>query len=296
MSGARQVLARHGRSFWLASLLLPPSVRSDITILYAFFRTLDDLVDERTLSVSETRSSLLTWRTWISTGFRSSPPDPELGQAVEHVFRRYRLCPVYTIELIDSLLGDLHPRRTGTRDELLRYCYGVGGTVGLTLAPLLGVHCSIGREAACTLGIAMQLTNIARDLGEDLRRDHLYFPREDLQRLGICESALFTLAKDYSQPPPEVRRLVQLQASRAQQFYQRAREGYVCLPHRVRLGIIAAAELYGTILTALERNGYDSIRRRAIASPDDKLFAIFRAWQLTHRYRRREETPCPTCG
>lgn len=293
---AGEILARHGRSFWLASLLLPSPIRRDITLIYAFFRMLDDLADEQTLSPPEARFSLLAWRHWIVTGFQASPPDPQLAQAVEHVFRRYRLRPAYTIELIDSLLQDLHPRRIRTRDELLRYCYGVGGTVGLTLAPLLGVHCRLGNEAACTLGIAMQLTNIARDLGEDLRRDRLYIPREDLERFGVNETALFALAREHRNPPLEVRRLVALQALRAQQFYQRAKRGYPCVPGHVRFGIIAAAELYRNILTALERNDYDSIRVRAVAGFDDKLIAILRAWRLKNRQSQRGGQECPTCG
>lgn len=293
----QMILARHGRSFWLASQFLPPRVRQETTVLYAFFRLLDDLVDTGMVAAEQARIMLLSWRDWLTSDFSSSPPpDPTLATAIASIYRYYRLPRIYALDLIDGLIGDLHPRRIENYEQLLHYCYSVGGTVGLTLAPLLGVCCARGAQAACTLGQAMQLTNIARDLGEDLRRNRLYIPRQDLRRFSVDEHDLFQLARNFAPAPPPVRQLVRLQSIRAKLLYQRARDGFACLPGDVRFGIIAAAELYSSILIAIERNGYDSIRTRAVAGADDKLLALLRAWRLQRQFRRGEMKPCPTCG
>ncbi len=291
----RKILARHGRSFWLASFFLPVSIRSDITTLYAFFRTLDNFADDPQYPEPIARSLLLSWRTWVLFDFRPPPPDPALATLVASVFQRYHLNPNYTVELIDCLLDDLRPRRLTTFAELLHYCYGVGGTVGLTLAPLLGVQCRRGLEAAKTLGLAMQLTNIARDVGEDLRRHRLYLPQEDLSRFRVSESSLRALATEFAPPPQEVRLLIRLQTERARLLYDRAQHGYTCLPRPVRFGILSAAELYRSILTALERNRFDSLRLRAVTGADDKILAILRAWRLHQSLERDRRKPCPTC-
>lgn len=277
------VLARHGRSFWLASRFLPARVRTDTTILYAFFRTLDDIADDRTVDPLTARRVLHAWQKWIRDGFQGLPPEPRLGRSVVRLYHRYALTSSYLIDLIDGLIADLEPRRIRTRAELLHYCYQVAGTVGLTLAPVLGVHCQQGREAAYMLGIAMQLTNIARDLGEDLRRDRLYVPTEDCHRFGLDEQELLARAKGFAPPCHRVRELVHLLVTRARLFYRRAAIGYPCLPNDVRFGIVAAAELYASILVAIERNGFDTLRVRAVAGTDDKVLALLRAWSLARR-------------
>ncbi len=289
------VLARHGRSFWLASRLLPPTVREPASIVYAFFRHLDDIAD-KTARPEVAAQQLAAWRTWIVSSFRVSPPQPELAAAVADVFRRYHLDPRFSLDLLSGLEDDVAQRRIETRQDLLHYCYQVGGTVGLTMAPILGVSCPAGLAAARSLGIAMQLTNIVRDLGEDLRMGRLYLPREDVHRFGLREEQLFDLAQRRTRPTPELQALLRLMITRARSFYRFAGEGFACLPDTVRFGIIAAAELYAGILRVVEHNQYDSLRLRAVVSSDEKLLAVLRAWHLDRRYRRREETRCRTCG
>lgn len=293
---SERVLARQGRSFWLASRFLPTAIRRDVATIYAFFRYLDDLADTDTIDRGLATSILEQWYEWASSGFNANSPVPSLAQAVAGVYRRYSIPTVYTTDLISGLLADLTPREIRTRAELYRYCYQVGGTVGLTLAPVLGVRCAAGQDAATALGIAMQLTNITRDLGEDLRRQRLYLPTEDLYRYGIDPPSLYYLARTLSPPTAQLRSIVRLQVVRAQQLYRLAQSGYRCLPERVRFGIIAAAEIYAAILRAIERNRFDTVRPRAVAGYDDKLCALLRAWRKQIELRRREEQPCPTCG
>ncbi len=289
------VLARHGRSFWLASRLLPETVREPASILYAFFRHLDDIAD-KTGYPEEAARQLAAWRTWIVSGFRMPPPQPELATAVADVFRRYHLDPQFTLDLLSGLEDDVAQRRIETRQDLLNYCYQVGGTVGLTLALILGVSCTAGLAAARSLGIAMQLTNVVRDLGEDLRMGRLYLPREDIHRFGLREEQLFELAQRRTRPTPELQALLRLMVTRARSYYHFASDGFACLPDTVRFGIVAAAELYAGILRVVEHNEYDTLRLRAVVSSDEKLLAVLRAWHLDRRFRRRKVTRCRTCG
>ncbi|MCX2727569.1 phytoene/squalene synthase family protein [Thermomicrobium sp. 4228-Ro] len=293
---SEQILARYGRSFWLASRFLPADIRRDVTTIYAFFRYLDDLADTDTVEQGLAAQVLQQWYQWVVSGLASSSPEPTLAKAVAGVYRRYHIPTAYTADLISGILSDITPRQIRTRDELYRYCYQVGGTVGLTLAPVLGVRCDTGQAAANALGIAMQLTNITRDLGEDLRRQRLYLPTEDLSRYGIELRSLYHLAQTFSPPTPQLQMVVRLQITRARQIYERARIGYRCLPERVRFGIIAAAEIYAAILRAIERNRFDTVRVRAIAGYDDKLCALLRAWQAHLDLRRQGDQPCRTCG
>ncbi|MDW8058580.1 MAG: phytoene/squalene synthase family protein [Thermomicrobium sp.] len=292
----RSILARHGRSFWLASRLLPVPVRAPVTVLYAFFRTLDDIVD-RTTDPDQAAALLTSWETWLDSGFQNPAPDPQLADTVAAIFTTYCIDRRFPRDLIAGLHADLaRPRRIRTYPELLHYCYQVAGTVGLALAPILGVHCASGREAARALGIAMQLTNIVRDLGEDLRMGRLYVPLEDVRRFGLGEATLFQLAHGRASPPPELRALLRLQILRARRYYRQAARHYGCLPDQVRPGIIAAAELYAAILETVEELDYDTLRVRAVVAFDRKLLALGRAFVAARRLRTGGCVPCPTCG
>jgi phytoene synthase len=290
------ILARHGRSFWLASRFLPRETRHDVTTIYAFFRYLDDIADTGRWDPRQAEALLCSWQAWLVSDFATPVPNPSLARAVARVYARYGLPTQYARDLIDGLLDDLFPRRIRSLPELYHYCYQVAGAVGLTLAPLLGVHCRPGQSAANALGIAMQLTNIARDVGEDLRRGRLYLPIEDLARFGIQPHELERLASEFRPPDHRLQAVIRLQIMRARQFYRQAVRGYPCLPPRVRLAIIVSAEVYGAILQVIERNHYDTIRLRAVAGYDDKAVALLRAWQMHRRLSHGVNCSCPSFG
>ncbi len=295
-SAWNETLARCGRSFWLASRFLPRETRHDVTIIYAFFRHLDDIADTGRLEPQLAEAMLRSWQAWLVSNFATPVPKPSLARAVARVYTRYGLPPQYACDLIDGLLADLSPRRIRSHPELYHYCYQVAGAVGLTLAPLLGVHCRLGLSAANALGIAMQLTNIARDVGEDLRRGRVYLPLEDLARFGVDPSEVERLANEFRPPDHRLQAVIRLQVARARQFYRQAIRGYPCLPPRVRLAIIVSAEVYGAILQVIERNQFDTIRLRAVAGYDDKAAALLRAWKIHRRLSRGGNCPCPSFG
>jgi phytoene synthase len=290
-----RVLARYGRSFWLASRFLSATLRREIAVLYTFCRRLDDIADEA--ADGRNKSALLQeWRAWIASEGRTTAPETTLGDAVLPLIARYPARRTYILDLIDGLLEDCRPRVLSTRAELFRYCYQVGGTIGLILAPALGVRCPRGEHAARDLGIAMQLTNIVRDVGEDARRGRVYLPQEDLERFALDATEVLRIGIACAPPPQPLRDVVRLQIYRAQQRYSTARHGYRCLAPDVRLTVIAAAELYASILTVVRRHEYDTIRLRAVAGYDDKLAALLRAWREARQVKRQEAMPCPHCG
>lgn len=287
-----EILRQHSRTFWWATRLLPPSVRPKVVTLYAFYRTLDQLADDRSVPIEQAPVELRAWRRWVLTDFQSAPPNPLLGAAVTRVFREHAIPRQYTIDLIDGLLSDLSPRCIESRAELLHYCYQVGGTVGLTLAPLLGVTCQRGLMAARDLGIAMQLTNVLRDVAEDLRHDRVYLPREDLERFDLSADDLHRWIVERRSPPEQLRALIRLYIALARQYYQRATLGYPCLRPDCAFAIRAASALYSAILTVIERNHYDVLRQRAATTSIDKLFILLHIYRQSYRFAGGEACRC----
>ena len=242
MTGALALLARCGRSFRLAGRLLPAATLADAAELYAFCRGVDDLADE-SADPSSARAELLLLRAAVMEGDDKYPPAaPFLA-----LQRRCGLDSDAAVALIDTVLSDLGPVRVADEMALLRYAHGAAGTVGLMMCPILNVRAATATTHATDLGIAMQLTNIARDVAEDAMRDRLYLPATwlpaglDVTRLHEASDGVFSA----------VRQLLAL----ADQRYRSAELGYRDLPARMRPAIRAAARIYEEIGLRILRHG-----------------------------------------
>lgn len=277
---AEVTLRRHSRSFSLAARFLPFDVRSDVALLYGFYRYLDELADSKLVLPDQSRLEIRQWRSWLSSNFTGIPPTWLLAPAIADLFQRRALPLRYTLDLLQGIEDDLYPRQVRTRVELLNYCYQVGGTVGLTLASLLDVRCTPGLRAACELGIAMQLTNILRDIAEDLSRNRIYLPLEDLRRFDLTVATLSRSAQT-KRVDPQLQLLLLFYNHVAQTYYQRSALYFRCIRHDCQFAIRTAALLYSGILRVLERQEWNPFVRRAATTPLDKLAALAQAWRQT---------------
>lgn len=262
---AERVIREHSRTFHFATAFLPADKRRAVRALYGFCRATDDLVDRR----NATAADIERWRAQVAL-----PPerqkDPVLIawtsiRAAFGVDRRYEQ------ELIDGVRMDAAPRRRCRNwSELERYCYLVASTVGLLSLPIIGLDHGAGMELAAAfarkLGIALQLTNILRDVGEDAARDRIYLPLEDLRAFGLSEDDIRRGV--CNRPFVE---LMKFEIRRARALYRAALPGIALLDRSVRLAVGAAAMLYRDILEEIEALEYDVFAHRAHLSAWKKI-------------------------
>jgi len=274
------VLRRCGRTFWWASLALPPDIRRDLATLYAFCRAVDDIADEGDPSSARPRLDAIEAAIGGST-----PPDAITSGYVE-LARRHGIPQRLPRELIDGVRTDLRDVRIATEDELIRYCYRVASTVGLMICRVLDVSAE-GRPFAIDLGVAMQLTNIARDVGEDARSGRVYIPSEWLDHAQVFRAAAGDRTASH-RAFAAAERLLDL----AERYYRSADKGMVYLPRRARPGIIAASHNYERIGPVVRRLGPDFIATRAATSAGDKVMGFAStAASFAHCERERGVAP-----
>jgi 15-cis-phytoene synthase len=252
----------HGRSFFLASHCLPPDRRRAIHAIYAYCRIADDIAD---LS-ADAASAALALDVW---GRQLATPTHPVAVAFAAARAQYGVPVAPARDLITGVRMDLGPCRFATWDELRSYCYHVAGTVGLMVAPILGCEDEAALPHAVDLGIAMQLTNILRDVGEDARRRRLYLPLDELAAFGCDPEAVLG-----GRPSGRFRDLLAFQVARARDLYVQARRGIRALSPAGRLTTLAASEFYATILTAIEERDYDVFGARAYVPNGRKLAAL----------------------
>lgn len=262
---AEAVTRQHSKSFHLASGLLPASKREAIRALYAFCRTVDDIVDA--CRHCDNLADLESWRQIVRTA--SAPPLDPVALAWVDAMRRFQIPRRYALQLIDGVARDLSVDRYLTFDELSTYCYSVASTVGLMSMHIVGFASDEAVPYAIKLGVALQLTNILRDVGEDLRNGRIYLPLEELHAFGLDESDL-----PGSVSSPRWREFMQFQIERARRLYAESRPGIRLLQRDGQLAIAAASDLYAAILEQIEKNGYDVFSRRAALGPWAKLGRI----------------------
>ncbi len=291
-SDYERILARHGRTFHFAARFLPPELRHPVVTLYAFFRMLDDLVDEpgERHHSREVSLELDAWRAWL-TGNRLQPaPREPLGASLAALITAYRLPIPLFLDFLDGLVTDLGPCQMSDRGALQCYCYRVAGTVGLAMARLMSVTSPQALSAAEQLGIAMQLTNILRDVGADLAAGRIYLPQDELARFGSSSGHLYQLLKEQRGPDERFRALIRAQIADTHRYYRNGMAGIWLLPPEYRFPILLAARLYRRILCVIERNDYDVLRWRAATSLSEKLreavvtFALVRLWRRGEAY------------
>jgi len=270
------ILGQYARSFSFASRFLPREKRMATAALYAFFRTVDNLVDERDpcASLEPIHGQLNMWRDVIVSGRDDASYHPLLP-ALQATLARYAVPRVYLLDLLDGIASDLTPRSIPDFPALRRYCYQVAGTVGLAMTSVLGLKHPDGLAHAEALGIAMQLTNVLRDVGEDLKAGHIYLPLAELARHHVTEEHLSGAVLDAN-----FCWFMREQIARARQYYAYGRQGLHLLEPDARFPIAVASVLYEHILTCIERNNYDVFSRRAATTRRQKLFLVTRAYAV----------------
>ncbi len=250
-------------SFHSASKLLPSKVRDPALALYAFCRLADDAVDEN----DEKAHAVLTLRDRLDLVYQGRPRNAPADRAFAAVVEDFDMPRTLPEALLEGLAWDAVGRQYQTFSDLLDYCARVASAVGAMMSVLMRVRDADALARACDLGLAMQLTNIARDVGEDARARRLYLPLDWMEDAGIDPEAFFT------DPLPEttVRAMVRKLLREADRFYFRSESGVTALPMSCRPGIYAARHIYAGIGGAIRRNGYDTISWRGRTTKGQKI-------------------------
>ena len=233
----------------LAFISLGRERRRDITIFYAFCRVIDDIVDSSELSVAAKRLRLAEWRKMLRA---AAAGEPALAQDVRALIDKYSLSPGMLEEIIAGVEMDLSISQYATFDELRVYCYRVASAVGLVSIEIFGYRNPACKEYAVQLGFALQMTNIIRDVGKDLRDGRIYLPQEDLARFDYSEAALQD--RQYNE---RFVRLMKFEAARAREFFVRAAG---LLPREDRRSMVAAEIMASVYCGLLRRMELDKFR------------------------------------
>ena len=265
-----KITRAHSKSFHVASGLLPEEKRMAARALYAFCRTVDDIVDEAD-SDTDRDSSLNYWRTMVETA--SFAENDLVAAAWADTLTRYHIPRHYALQLIDGVARDLEQTRYQTFDDLATYCYGVASTVGLMSMYIVGFKNNHAVPYAIKLGVALQMTNILRDVGEDYRNGRLYLPREELTFYGIREQDLADglITNNW-------RQFMKFQIERTRGLYAESWAGVKLLEREGQLAIGAASVFYQGILDEIEKNDYDVFTRRASLSTLGKVSRVPSLW------------------
>lgn len=268
------------RSFFAASRLLPPRVRPASIALYAFCRVADDIVDEGGLSLEDSRA-LLAGR--LDAIYAARPGPAVEDRALAAVVQQYGLPRPWLDALLDGFAWDATGRTYDTLEEVHDYGARVAGSVGAMMCWLMGVRSPQALARACEMGVAMQLTNIARDVGDDARNGRLYLPRQWLRQAGIDPEAW--LAAPHGSPA--LQSVVLRLLDEADRLYRQATLGVALLPRDCRAAILAARHIYADIGSQMRRQGIDPVQQRSVVPTGRKLalaaLASVQAWQLAPR-------------
>jgi 15-cis-phytoene synthase len=267
----QQKAAGSGSSFYYSFLFLPSERRRAITALYAFCREVDDVVDEG-LDPQVAAPKLAWWRLEVGNMAAGNPQHP-VTKALSVFQEKFSIDKGKLLEIIDGMEMDLTQSRYLDWTGLERYCYRVAGVVGLLAAGIFGYRDKRTLDYAKNLGIAFQLTNIIRDVGEDARKNRIYLPMEDLKRFNVTAADILN-----GRQTPEFGALMAFQAARAKEHYAKA---FAALPAEdrkaQRAGLIMAA-IYRTLLDEIESDGFQVLKQRTSLTPLRKLWIAWKTW------------------
>lgn len=267
----QQKAAQSGSSFYYSFLFLPPQRRQAITALYAFCREVDDVVDE-TSDPSIASSTLDWWRREVQNMLAGSPNHP-VTRALQPHLSAFNIRGEHLMAVIDGMEMDLTQTRYLDFPALQKYCWHVASVVGIMSASIFG--CSDERTLvyAEKLGMAFQLTNIIRDVGEDARRGRIYLPINELQQFQVTAAELLNATHS-----DRFEALMQFQMNRAQSYYD---EAFAALPandrRAQRPGLIMAA-IYRTLLEEISRDGFHVLQHKVSLTPLRKLWLAWKTW------------------
>jgi|TARA_B100001094_G_scaffold242314_1_gene238293 phytoene synthase len=252
-------LKKHGKSFYWASFFLPKRNKDAATKLYSICRFFDDLADDN----NEDQTKILTGE------FKKICDD--LSHPINEFFTSHNLSIKILGDLVDGLVKDQTDVRIKNEKELIQYAYQVAGTVGLMMSPLIMVNNNKANKHAIDLGIAMQLTNIARDIYEDALMNRIYLPQDWISNTNISELTDISSNKDLIQIKSAIKRLILL----SETYYKNGFAGMRYIPLKTRLAIFFAAKIYRAIGQKIKKNRYEYSYKRIYVSTIEKLFITF---------------------
>jgi len=273
----RLITKNYAKTFYFGTKFFDEEKRKAVWAIYAWCRRTDDIVDKPRKERGSLRDELGQWGDRLEDVWKGRAHDV-IDLALVDTDEKYpdlQIAPFQ--DMIKCMVMDLDQNRFETFEELYVYCYRVAGTVGLMMMPIMGTSPGFtynqALEPALALGVALQLTNILRDVGEDRARRRIYLPQEDLDRFGVTEQSLLKGVKD-----DKYVALLKFQIDRARDWYVKAEEGIPMLSKDCQLPIRASLDMYSTILNKIEENQYDNINKRAYTSKMEKLAMLPRAY------------------
>ena len=253
----------HGKTYYLATLLLPKSKRPYVHALYGFARYADEIVDDlaSTLSPQEKADALRSWSTGVLEDLKKGTSSDHIGRALVDTVRKFDIPHQHFVDFLHSMEMDLTITEYQNYEALLEYVYGSAAVIGLEMVPVLGYSDERAFEAAKKLGIAFQLANFIRDVSEDLDRGRVYLPLDELARFGVDRATL-----ERRVLTPEIIEALKFQIARVRSLQEEADLGIAYLDKTSRPCIRAASELYCGIVDEVEAIGYDVFNKRAKTS------------------------------
>lgn len=269
----RAITRFHAKTFYLATRFLPNEKQRGIFAVYGMCRYLDNLVDDaedlntsEQISLSQIDDRLNEFKINLDLVYSGLFVDDPILIAYADTLKRYKIDKELPLQLIEGIQQDLHKTRFLNFEEIYDYSYKVASVVGLMTSEIFGYSCKEALQRATDLGIAMQLTNILRDVGEDLERNRIYIPTDELKMFNITEQELFN--KERSE---KFIALMKFQIKRAREYYKNAFDGIELLTKDSRLPVYLAHRNYSRILDKIEENEYDVFYKRAFLNQSEKL-------------------------
>ncbi len=279
----RQIAKHHAKTFYLAARFLPKPQRRPIYAMYALLRTVDDLVDHAEdkltngmLAHDEIGGMMEEWKSRLHDCYEGNHHNDPIMMAWQDTLKTCHIPIELPLDLMDGVAMDITFKPFETFDELYVYCYKVASVVGLMCSEIFGYSDPKALDHAIELGIAMQLTNILRDIGEDVDRGRIYLPLEDLDRFGYSREQF--MRKEMND---NFVSLIGFQIERARRYYDSSEKGIPMLEKRSRFAVEVSSRNYRNILKSIEENRYDVFSRRAYRSFYQKIRTIPSIWYRT---------------
>ncbi len=279
----KKLNAQHGKTYYLATLLLPPAKRPFVHALYGFARYADEIVDDlnSTLSDDEKAEALKQWGEGVLADIKLGKSHDHIGAALVDTVNRFNIPISYFEAFLKSMTMDLTVTEYHAYEDLLEYVYGSAAVIGLQMVPILGTLNPDAYVAAEKLGIAFQLANFIRDVGEDLERGRVYLPITELQACGVTREML-----ENRELTPEIKKALQFQIARVRQLQKEAAPGIAMLSPESRACIEAASELYCGIVDEVEKIDYEIFQKRAKTSTWRRIKVALPAFIRARKARR----------
>jgi phytoene synthase len=279
----KRLNALHGKTYFLATLLLPKAKRPFVHALYGFARYADEIVDDLAseLSIEEKAQALSTWGDGVLADLKKGTSDDHVGRALIDTVNRFDIPHEHFEAFLHSMTMDLTVQEYETYEDLIEYVYGSAAVIGLEMVPILGPLHNDAYEAAKKLGIAFQLANFIRDVDEDLDRGRVYLPIKELAQFGVTREML-----EERVLTPEIVEALKFQIARVRQLQAEAAPGIAMLEASSRPCIEAASTLYCGIVDEVEKIGYDVFNQRAKTSTGRRIRVAGAAFIKRHLISR----------